>query len=122
VDNRWLKKHAALTDIGYREHDRRTNDDLRIMLQNQTIGASIRTTGMMSSYHSGIMTEKFLHCSDTRNEVNHGIVIVGYGTNEGERVYGNTSCEDYFIIRNSWGSHWGEKGFFKLCADGLGST
>merc|ERR1712166_453557 len=77
---------------------------------------------MMSSYNSGIMTEKFLHCSDTRNEVNHGIVIVGYGTRTNDRVYGNASCEDYFIIRNSWGSHWGERGFFKLCADGLGST
>jgi hypothetical protein len=78
---------------------------------------------MMSSYRSGIMTEKFLNCSSTRNEVNHGIVIVGYGTNKGEeRIYGNETCEDYFIIRNSWGSQWGEKGFFKLCADGLGSS
>ena len=75
----------------------------------------------MSGYRSGIMTEDYLRCSDTRNEVNHGIVIVGYGTREDENVYGDR-CEDYFIVRNSWGADWGRDGFFKLCADGLGSS
>jgi hypothetical protein len=69
-----------------------------------------------------------LRCSDTRDEVNHGILIVGYGSTSrklgrherAEYVYGD-SCEEYWIVRNSWGSDWGEDGFFKLCADGPGS-
>ena len=30
-------------------------------------------------------------------------------------------CENYWVIRNSWGGSWGEEGFFKLCADNVGS-
>ncbi|KAM4748062.1 cathepsin K-like [Rhinophrynus dorsalis] len=45
-------------------------------------------------------------------DVNHAIIIVGYGTepakNEGEEA------TDYWIIKNSWGEEWGEKGFAKV--------
>jgi hypothetical protein len=40
---------------------------------------------------------------------NHAIVIGGYGIN----VYG----ERYWIIRNSWGSEWGEDGYVPLSMD-----
>lgn len=67
------------------------------------------------------MTENYLHCSNTKNEVNHGVLLVGYGSVTNEQVhYGQ--CKDYWIVRNSWGPNWGENGFFKLCADGVGSS
>ena len=45
---------------------------------------------------------------DTTNctEMDHEISIAGYGT---DKVHG-----DYWIGRNSWGTYWGENGWFKL--------
>jgi len=59
---------------------------------------------ILQSYHKGIIKPDFLHsCSKT--ELDHAIVIVGYGS-EGS--------EDFWIVRNSWGATWGEDGYFRI--------
>jgi hypothetical protein len=74
----------------------------------------------LSGYKNGVITEDFLKCSSPKNDVNHGVTIVGYGkVKEGTMVRG--WCEEYWIVRNSWGANWGENGFFKLCMDGTGT-
>ena len=56
-----------------------TNHELKLQLLKQPIGVAINSTGMLQSYGSGILTESFLRCSDTNEQVNHGVVLVGYG-------------------------------------------
>ena len=113
--------HAVhMKDIGYVEHDRRSNEELRVLLQTQPISIAVYSTGMFGAYKSGVFTDEFLHCSYGDREVNHGVVLVGYGkVTRHDRVRGR--CSWYWIVRNSWGAKWGENGFFKICADHNGS-
>ena len=38
---------------------------------------------------------------------NHAVAIVGYGTDEASGL-------EYWLVRNSWGTSWGEDGFIKI--------
>lgn len=73
-------KQPYMKGIGYMEHDRRNNTQLKTLLQKQPVSIAVYTTGMYAAYKSGIMTEDFLKCSYISREVNHGVVLVGYGT------------------------------------------
>ncbi|XP_042898350.1 cathepsin S-like [Parasteatoda tepidariorum] len=52
-------------------------------------------------YKSGIYEDP--GCSNTT--LTHALTIVGYGTENGK---------DYWLVKNSWGPHWGEGGFGKI--------
>mmetsp|Transcript_8165 Transcript_8165/g.12310 ORF Transcript_8165/g.12310 Transcript_8165/m.12310 type:complete len:467 (-) Transcript_8165:135-1535(-) len=43
-------------------------------------------------------------------DINHGVLVVGYGTDE--TVAGDTKT--FFKVKNSWGEGWGEEGYFRL--------
>lgn len=58
-------------------------------------------------YIKGIVTDKTCGTS-----LDHAVIAVGYGTENGT---------DYYIVRNSWGDHWGESGYIRIAAvDGEG--
>jgi len=47
-----------------------------------------------------------VYSSDADTQINHQITIVGWGK--------NTTDGEYWIVRNSWGSYWGEFGYLRI--------
>ena len=74
------------------------------------ISCGVDATDNFEKYSGGIYSEKLFFTM-----VNHEISVVGWG-------YDEVSDTEYWIGRNSWGTYWGEMGFFriKMHEDNLG--
>ena len=57
----------------------------------------------LQTYSSGILDVTSTKCPTSG--INHAFTLVGYGTEN------NVA---YWIVKNSWGTSWGEKGYFRI--------
>ena len=75
-------------------------------LNKQPVALGINASNrIFQSYSSGILQDPKGSC---KPYIDHGVTAVGYGTENGL---------DYMIVRNSWGTGWGESGYFRVAID-----
>ncbi|XP_060807402.1 procathepsin L [Amyelois transitella] len=67
------------------------------------VEVTIHASDVMILYSSGVFYD--VSCEGQR--LNHAVVVVGYGSRDGE---------PYWIVRNSWGETWGEDGYVLMSA------
>ena len=60
-------------------------------------------------YSAGVYHEAA--CMWKPSQLDHSMMVVGYGTDPGG---------DYWLVRNSWSDHWGDRGYVKVARDGHG--
>lgn len=82
---------------------RGANDMMMEIYKNGPIACGINAEEIVN-YQGGV-----LNLPNKLKMINHIISIVGWG-------YDQTLGKQYWIIRNSWGSYWGELGFIRLVA------
>lgn len=79
-----------------------TNDYTSMMNAVAQVGPiAIAVDAGWGGYESGI----FDGCNQENPDINHGVVLVGYGEEDGAK---------YWIVRNSWSPTWGENGYIRL--------
>ncbi|KAM9133634.1 cathepsin W isoform 1-T1 [Pangshura tecta] len=119
LQRRGLTSEAVYPYTGRKETCRNVNEPAAYIQGFQTlpgdekeIAAHVATKGpitvtlnsaAMKHYKKGISQPLAKSCSP--EHVNHVVLLVGYGHVEKRR---------YWVIKNSWGEGWGEKGYYRL--------
>nr|AAY45870.1 cathepsin L-like cysteine proteinase [Rotylenchulus reniformis] len=98
------RNDVGATDTGFFDVAEGDEDKLKLAVATQgpvsvAIDAGHRSFQL---YKHGVYFEE--ECNP--EELDHGVLVVGYGT--------DPEHGDYWIVKNSWSTHWGEQGYIRM--------
>ena len=71
------------------------------------VSVSFKVVDGFKDYAGGVYTHE--DCGTGPMDVNHAVLATGFG-------YDHESKMNYYVVKNSWGDKWGDKGYFKIQA------
>ncbi|KAL8102260.1 hypothetical protein AgCh_026949 [Apium graveolens] len=99
-DQNVVNNSKVVTINGYGNVPQNDEYSLKKAVAHQPVSVSIEAGSRhFQLYKSGVFN------GICGTELDHGVVAIGYGTEDGR---------DYWIVRNSWGTGWGENGYMRL--------
>ncbi|KAJ4786623.1 hypothetical protein LUZ62_037869 [Rhynchospora pubera] len=99
--------HSSNPVVKIDGHEKVPANDEKALLKavaNQPISVSIEASGRPFQFYS-----KGVFSGPCGTDLDHGVAVVGYGA--------TTDGTKYWIVRNSWGSNWGEGGYIRFKRD-----
>ncbi|KAL6010402.1 hypothetical protein ACLOJK_000833 [Asimina triloba] len=98
--DQYRKNARVVTINSYEDVPAYDEKSLKKAVANQPVSVAVDGGGRaFQLYDSGVVTGR---CG---TDLDHGVTAVGYGSENGV---------DYWIVKNSWGASWGEKGYIRL--------
>jgi len=83
---------------------------LTLALQTQPVSVAIEAdTKSFQLYTSGVYND--VGCG---TNLDHGVLAVGFGT--------NSAGQDYYIVKNSWSSSWGDDGYIYIARNSVSTS
>ena len=83
----------------YTDVKKSSDEAMMSVLMQQPVSIAIQADQKdFQLYKSGVFT------GSCGTKLDHGVLVVGYGN----------AGEDYYLVKNSWGTSWGENGYIKL--------
>ncbi|KAL6858722.1 hypothetical protein ACP4OV_017724 [Aristida adscensionis] len=94
----------VVTIDGYEDVPANDEAALKKAVAHQPVSVAIEASGSHFQFYSeGVFTGK---CG---TELDHGVTAVGYGV--------AADGTKYWVVKNSWGPEWGEKGYIRMARD-----
>jgi C1A family cysteine protease len=101
VDGQCKSGTAVAKISGYTDVPASNENALMQALAKNPVSVAVEAdTSVFQFYSSGVLDNK--GCGQN---LDHGITAVGWGTDAGK---------DYWNVKNSWGTSWGEKGYIRM--------
>ncbi|KAH7860691.1 hypothetical protein Vadar_016872 [Vaccinium darrowii] len=95
---------AAATITGYEDVPPNSESSLLKAVANQPVSVAIDGGDPdFQFYSSGVFT------GTCGTQLDHGVAAIGYGT--------TSDGTKYWLLKNSWGTSWGEEGFMRIQRD-----
>ncbi|KAK1632659.1 hypothetical protein QYE76_006974 [Lolium multiflorum] len=97
--------HHAASISGFQRVATQSEASLTNAVAMQPVAVSIEAGGAnFQHYSNGVYN------GPCGTQLNHGVTVVGYGQDE-------ESGDRYWIVKNSWGEKWGDRGYLRMKKD-----